>query len=682
MYDATLYSDAIDAIENRTGAGAASLGHPVTAGTDITPFASPTYAGATALQSATGEMDIPSAPAAGSVLWSQEVKVSGWGEKQRWTVYSTGEEQLGGSTANGSVKYSYNQNNGHVFIPTKLVGNSLDNELHGFGTLTIHGFNGNKIVYNHNDILVGGEGHDSLFGYAGDDFLDGGSGDDFMRGHAGLDTLMGRSGNDVLQGGDADLLHGGTGHDWLIGSGSQWGGDTLYGGTGRDTFVIVDGDAPQTPPAPEDIGNPIDTAMWDILGALPKVGSIFKIMKKGVDLLGKVNSSGTPDPVNSEKNVAKIMDFNPFHDTILVEMNPHVDLSPSIEWGAYADGGIAFRIKDGNGGYIAEVRWDDFSDWIDPEQIFTNPAARRAFEDHITRTMVMIRKDGDAWSAKDGFDNDVALDGAGMAHVADGNYILLGGYEGVYRSGGDQVDYLFGTDHNDVLFGYGEKNRGASAVQDDNIWGFGGDDFLDGGAGRNYLFGGEGSDTSSYATASSGVTVDLSLIHTDKDGLDYSIARSTYYDKHGEGGAAIDYLYSIENIIGSDFNDNIIGGNGANFLIGGAGDDTLFGKQGDDTLRGGEGADTLQGGAGADTFIVDEDDTILDYDAASGDTILVDQAAIASAHRGIGALSDLSLSIEFDGNDARITIDGTDIVIATVANVDRSTFGLDDVSFL
>ncbi len=66
-----------------------------------------------------------------------------------------------------------------------------------------------------------------------------------------------------------------------------------------------------------------------------------------------------------------------------------------------------------------------------------------------------------------------------------------------------------------------------------------------------------------------------------------------------------DFLYSIENIIGSNFNDTIHGRNSANdILIGGAGNDSLYGEKGDDILSGGAGNDELNGGAGNDVLLV------------------------------------------------------------------------------
>jgi Ca2+-binding RTX toxin-like protein len=85
-----------------------------------------------------------------------------------------------------------------------------------------------------------------------------------------------------------------------------------------------------------------------------------------------------------------------------------------------------------------------------------------------------------------------------------------------------------------------------------------------------------GVDTVSYALATSGVSVDLTLAGFQAVG----------------GGLGSDQLISIENLIGSGFNDRLRGNAGANELSGGLGNDLLRGSAGNDLLNGGDGADT------------------------------------------------------------------------------------------
>ncbi|EGR1975733.1 RTX family hemolysin [Vibrio parahaemolyticus O3:K56] len=81
---------------------------------------------------------------------------------------------------------------------------------------------------------------------------------------------------------------------------------------------------------------------------------------------------------------------------------------------------------------------------------------------------------------------------------------------------------------------------------------------------------------------------------------------------NGKKLTAIDNLYSVEEIIGTDradkffgskFNDIFHGGGGDDYIEGNDGDDRLYGGKGNDTLRGGNGNDQLYGGDGNDNLI-------------------------------------------------------------------------------
>ncbi|MFA5989466.1 MAG: type I secretion C-terminal target domain-containing protein [Sphingomonas sp.] len=91
----------------------------------------------------------------------------------------------------------------------------------------------------------------------------------------------------------------------------------------------------------------------------------------------------------------------------------------------------------------------------------------------------------------------------------------------------------------------------------------------------NVIDGGAGNDTVSYA-GSSAVEVDLSL----------TTAQNTY-------GGGTDTLVSIENVIGSSYNDVLRGSNGANNMDGGAGYDVILGSRGADILNGGADYDEV-----------------------------------------------------------------------------------------
>ena len=97
--------------------------------------------------------------------------------------------------------------------------------------------------------------------------------------------------------------------------------------------------------------------------------------------------------------------------------------------------------------------------------------------------------------------------------------------------------------------------------------------------------GGANIDTLTFASASTGITLDLS-----------SPSQS---------------VTNVEKIIGSGFNDTIIGDANSNELVGGAGNDLLSGRDNVDILRGGLGDDDLEGGAGDDLLEGGDDDDML-----------------------------------------------------------------------
>lgn len=94
----------------------------------------------------------------------------------------------------------------------------------------------------HDDVMHGGEGHDQLIGMAGNDRMDGGdgndrmwgnSGDDVMHGGAGDDELYGGKGNDTLSDGEGDdHVDGNSGDDHVV---AGEGNDVYDGGSGFDT---------------------------------------------------------------------------------------------------------------------------------------------------------------------------------------------------------------------------------------------------------------------------------------------------------------------------------------------------------------------------------------------------------------------------------------------------------------
>jgi Ca2+-binding RTX toxin-like protein len=166
------------------------------------------------------------------------------------------------------------------------------------------------------------------------------------------------------------------------------------------------------------------------------------------------------------------------------------------------------------------------------------------------------------------------------------------------------IENVEGSKFNDTMTGDALDNK---------LWGMGGDDVLNGGAGNDILFGGvgadkliggDGQDTASYATALEAVALNMATGGT-------------------VGDAAGDTYVTIEQIIGSAYDDVITGDNFDNRISGGAGNDTINGGGGIDYLFGDAGNDTLTGGAGADVFVYTKgfgQDVITDFWAGTGRT--------------------------------------------------------------
>lgn len=139
---------------------------------------------------------------------------------------------------------------------------------------------------------------------------------------------------------------------------------------------------------------------------------------------------------------------------------------------------------------------------------------------------------------------------------------------------GDTV--LHGGAGNDVLYLYGINDVGFVA----------GTDTADGGAGV---------DTASYANAWQAVTVSLA---------------ATGPQSVGGGGGAIDTLVSIENLVGTSFDDTLSGSGAVNVISPLSGNDAVSGLGGNDTIQLDgwfTAADTIDGGDGRDSLVLHGD---------------------------------------------------------------------------
>ena len=138
------------------------------------------------------------------------------------------------------------------------------------------------------------------------------------------------------------------------------------------------------------------------------------------------------------------------------------------------------------------------------------------------------------------------------------------------------------------------------------IYGRGGDDLLTATTRPRSLRGGPGDDALVASASGGGLLYEGGRGH---DSLDYSnvecsIEVSAMFQIFGcPIWETYDVADSVEEMIGTAYDDVIEGSSGNDVLKGRGGDDFLRGRKGRDLLDGGAGTDTCEGGGGGDTFI-------------------------------------------------------------------------------
>jgi Ca2+-binding RTX toxin-like protein len=184
---------------------------------------------------------------------------------------------------------------------------------------------------------------------------------------------------------------------------------------------------------------------------------------------------------------------------------------------------------------------------------------------------------------------------------------------------------------------------------DDILRGNAGTNVLNGGAGDDALDGGIGTDTATYADATGRVIVDLALTG----------AQDTV-------SAGLDTLTSVENLVGSSFDDILRGNAGSNVLNGGAGHDLLWGGAGNDSLIGGVGIDTASY-AGATSAVTANLLSGLATGGAGNDTLNTIENLIGSGFND-RLIGDLGVNRISGGNGVDVVTlgGGNDVFVAEI----------------
>jgi Ca2+-binding RTX toxin-like protein len=534
---------------------------------------------------------------------------------------------------------------------------------------TINGTSGPDVLsgFSVADVMNGFGGNDILSGGGGDDTLNGGDGDDTLHGGAGVDTFFGGAGDDVMDTagvGKGSFFEGGAGADTMTGGFNSFvePGDTAsYAGSSAGVTINLGsfGDAQ---------GHGGD-AEGDILSSIENlIGSAHDDV-----LSGGLSSNNNPSNLSGGAG----------NDTLNVGKNGGV-----LEGGAGADRLICNATLSSIGHAVASYEHSSSGVTVD---LVTGTGTGGDAEGDVLQGITEVRGSAFDDVLVGGAGNDVlsAGDGDDLIRASTGADKLDGG------SGFDIVDYSHAAAGVIVNLATGAGGGAAQGTTYTGIEGIVGSAFndsltgnadanlLDGGAGADVLNGGDGIDTETYAHSAAGVTISLITgvtlggdaqgdVLTSIENLVGSAFADTLVGSTGdntlEGGAGADWLYgsfgvdtasyahssaavhidfsngtasggdaegdhfdSIENLVGSAFNDTINGAGLAMAVAGGAGDDVLSNAT---TLDGGDGNDVLSGG--------------VQLDGGAGDDVL-------TGATGLGA----GRGVEISGGDGNDIIRGT-----------------------
>jgi len=431
-------------------------------------------------------------------------------------------------------------------------------------------------------------GNDTVWGDGGNDTINGGEGNDFLHGGLGNDTITDTGGDDLIWGNEgSDFVNAGMGIDQVFGG---LGDDILYGGNNADVVDgnggndIVFGDAGSVT---EQLVNGV------VVQVLDKTGDADVITGgDGNDILfGGGGNDVIAGGIGNDAIYGGLGDDGlngDFGDDMF-----YMDTS-DIGFGTIINGGMDYDVVDysasmGNGIGTGADRQGVKVD-LNPIVPLVVPVPGPPIADLFLDIEAVVGSNF----------NDSIRGGANLALnlglITDefGNPVNFGPNPAfpVFRTATVNID---GGDGNDLI--EGGDGSGLWVLQPNGTYAFDGTyDPAIGGPGADVLNGGLGNDTVSYASADS--TSVLNGARPKRDGVTVDLSNVNVQNTVNAG---LDLLVSIENVIGSDFNDTITGDANANVLDGGLTDDIITGGAGNDTLIGGDGDDVLTGGLDIDT---------------------------------------------------------------------------------
>lgn len=604
------------------------------------------------------------------------------------------------------------------------------------------------------NLLDGGRGNDTLEGGEGDDTLEGGFNDDLLIGGAGDDSIIADFGDDIV--------HGGIGTDTVYYS-AQFS-EFLFSTQAQTLYITyVDGSVDQVENDVEFISFEDGVHSWSDLSAVLSndvpvanddavsitEGNSLEINPLANDTDGNGDELAITEINGSAVNEGSTIFAGPGLDlTISVTSNGSLLLTAANPFGnGLADNEtfdivISYTVADGLGGFDQA----DINLTVVGATEVGNVVVGSSGNDVIDSSFVDVEGNGltDLGQTITGLGgNDQIYDGAGDDFVSGGDdrdRFYAGAGADTYDGGDDRdevfyttstigvtvnmldssastgiaagdtfidVEYLHGSDHDDVLVSIAERTFGRA-----------GDDTLEDGAGVQLFYGGSGNDTFRFTDDGGqqdrindftlgGDVLDLSVWGvTGLEDPDLTIVEQTNGQGNPQGRLLISYngdsirldglntadIATLESdlshfifaggssggggtfagatIDGTSAND-IIDGNyvdadgeavseGGQTILGGDGNDHIYDGSGDDLVSGGNGRDRFFAGDGADAYDGGSDrDEVFYSTATSGLTIDMTDAANST---GIAA-GDIFTDIEY--------LHGSDFDDVIIADAER-----------
>lgn len=492
-------------------------------------------------------------------------------------------------------------------------------------------------------------------GTAANDNITGAATDDLIYGLGGNDILYGQGGNDTLDGG--------------------LGRDTMYGGIGADFYYVDDVDDAVR----ENVNEGDDVILSTV--------SYSQYAQHGANveevyLLGTADLSASGDDKanmlagNTGSNVLfggagddVLIGFGDVHETYAGATLP-------VAYGAVdgddtLDGGTGRDVMGGGAGN------DTY--YVDQSNDSVVEVASEGTDDVIISSASYVLNPGHGI-----FVESVYL-------IGNANLNLTGDTNANYFVGNTGRNLLVGGIGNDSLVGFGDVTQERSGVTLPLAYGtVDGADTLDGGAGVDWMAGGDGDDVY-YVDQAADVVLEFSGQGND---VIISSGSFTVSSTHGRNVESI-YLTGTGNLnlTGDTAANRLYGNTGANTLSGGDGNDllvgyanvttargldsqiaygsvdgndTLDGGAGDDTLDGGAGNDSMTGGTGSDYYIVDSaSDIVQESDTLNGGAWDVVESSVdfdlsIAATAGVEGLTLTGAAVLGKGNSLNNGISGTD----------------------